>query len=152
MSQVSMRRATPEDGRFVADSWLRSYKGAYHVKRVPAEVYWKQHRAVIAHAVDRSDVWIACDPHDPWTIWGWICAERDGSALVVHYVYVKDAFRGFRVGSHLVKALCDEAPTTHVFYTADTKGARHFLRGLEEFGALPERVEPVYNPYLMYPR
>lgn len=150
MSQVSIRPATPEDGRFVADSWLRSFKGAYHVKHVPAEVYWRMHRAVVADIVDRSEVWIACDPHDPWTIWGWMCAKREAGVVTVHYVYVKDAFRGFRVGSSLVQTFVEEAPVDFLFYSHHTKGTKHFLLGLKEAGALPEGLEPVYNPYTMY--
>lgn len=150
MSAVSMRPATPEDGRFVADSWIRSYKGAYRNKRVPAEVYWKRQREVVANLVDRSDVWVACDPLNPWTVWGWICAERQANVLVVHYVYVKNPFRGFKVGSMLVKELVEERPTDAVFYTADTKSAKHFLLGLRENGALPTGVEPVYDPFLQH--
>lgn len=150
MADVSIRNATPQDGGFIADSWLRSYSSAYHVKKVPAEVYWRRHRDVIADLVSRSVVRVACDPADPWTIWGWVCGEVQGGTIVLHYVYVKDVFRGYDIGTILVRELTGGRSVDNLLWTHDTKQTSWFLKGLVDAGVLHEDTETIYNPYLMY--
>jgi GNAT superfamily N-acetyltransferase len=149
VSSMHLRPATVEDGRFIANSWLQSFQPSYHVKRMSSDVYYNNHRAILARLVDRGSVMVAADPQDPWTIWGWSCHERDGCILTVHYVYTKHPFRGLKVGSALVRDMIDDG-VDHVFWTHDTKSARDFVAGLRSGGVLPDGVRAEYNPYLMY--
>lgn len=149
MSTVALRPATAEDGKFIASSWLNSFQSAYHVKRMSSETYYSNHRGLITSLVDRGVVTVACDPQDPWTIWGWGCHEYRGSVLVAHYVYVKNAFRSLGVGSTLFSSFL-RADTDSVLWTHDTKVSRSFLKGLRESETLPASVSAEYNPYVMY--
>lgn len=150
MSTIHVRPATPADGRFIADSWLNSYKGAYHVKRVPSQVYWAKHRRAIAALADRSEVWVASDPLDPWTIWGWCCVEPEGSQLIVHFCYVKSALRGHRIASVLMRDVIARHDPDHIFWTHDTKQTRAFITGLHDGGYLDADIPLTYDPYLLH--
>ena len=151
MSTVALRPATVEDGKFIASSWLTSFQSAYHVKRVNSQTFFHEHRKLITTLVDRGEVTIACDPIDPWTIWGWGCHEHRGSVCVAQYVYTKNAFRSLGVGSTLVSSFL-RPETESLIWTHDTKASRAFLRGLRESGTLPEDLPAEYNPYVMYLR
>ena len=149
-AEVRLRLATQEDGKFIADSWLRSFKTANHVKRVPADLYWREHRLVISRLVDRSDVWIACDSLDPWTIWGWCCVERINGVVVLHYLYVKDALRGLRIASQMVDHVLSVAPTDVLMWSHDTRPTKKLRASLEDRGIIGEDLICGYNPYLCY--
>lgn len=152
-SAASIRRAMAADGRFLADSWLRSYQGSYHVKRVPPDLYFDRHRRVMARLIARSETLVAVDASDPLTIWGWICGEP-GEHAVVHYVYVKDGFRkvpGFSLGSQLVRAFLDLCPEHRLIsWTHDTRAAEPFLEGLVSQGIVDPDAIASYDPYRMH--
>jgi hypothetical protein len=154
--EVAMRRASTADGRFIADSWLRSYQPSRRCKGIPSDIYWANHRRVVSGLLDRADTWVACDPTDPWTIWGWICGAWEGQALVLHYVYVKDAFRGvpgLALGTRLIqqyltpgKDLTDPDSSVLV-WTHETGAVPPLLAHLTHKGILHEEVPAFYNPY-----
>lgn len=149
MIDVSIRRATQLDGRFIADSWLRSFQNAYRVKKIPAELYWRFHRDYIADLIRLSDVIVACDPEDPWTIHGYIvgCEQGEGTILC-HFVYVKDQDRKRGIGTLLMQELCRYHPIRHLVWTHDTKQTAPYLKGLRAAGVVTEDTICMYNPYL----
>lgn len=152
VADVSIRPAVAQDGRFIADSWIRSFQGAWRVKKVAPEVYWRQHRDLISRLLEAgARVLVACDPQDTWTVWGWACGYREGSTFVVHYVYVKEAFRGpgLDLGTILFDALTDGGDFEQLVYTHDTRAAGGFLDGLRARGVVPLECPTIYNPYLL---
>lgn len=143
-----MRKPTPSDIPFIKDSWLRSFERSWHVKRVPPATYRYNHGRLVDRLLVRSTTLVACDPADPWVVWGWICGEWDSGVLCAHYTYVKEGLRGYRVATKLYESLCEGRTPDAVVYTHDSKAALPFSKGLEEQGVLD--VPVLYNPYLMY--
>lgn len=145
---MSVRPPTVSDLALIKDSWLESYRHAYHVKGVSAQTYRHCHRRVVERLLSRSAVLIACDTKDPWIVWGWCCYQWDGSVLLWHYSYTKDGFRGFDVATQLFAQAVGSRCPSAVLYSHDTKAARRFAKGLETAGVLT--VPYLYNPYIMH--
>lgn len=162
-----LRGFKPRDRALILNSWLSNYRKGYHVKGVPNDVYFTWHHKILEEIIARCPPLIACDPEDPDTIYGWVCAEVVDNQLVIHYIYVKQMvkaievgaegegedrrkkFKGWGVGTFLLKAILDHEPDIEgITYTHETMAGRGFLRALWDKDILP--FEPVYNPYLLY--
>lgn len=150
--KLSLRLGNVEDAKLIANNWLESYKSANLVKKVKPDIYYRGQRRLIADLLDRAFVWVACDHEDPWTVWGWICFERRHGTLIIHYVYVKSAFRGLDIATKLVEFAVSQRTTEALFYTHLSRSGPHFVKGLVEAGAIPAAVEPIYDPYLAFER
>tara|TARA_R110000868_G_scaffold148576_1_gene370549 strand:+ start:412 stop:708 length:297 start_codon:yes stop_codon:yes gene_type:complete len=64
---------------------------------------------------------IACDPNDDKTIYGYIVAELDQAAMILHWVYTKHSFRNFG----MAKAMLAEIQTVDVKETRYSTKSRH---------------------------
>lgn len=106
--EVEYRLATSQDlAGFVIPSWLQSYARSLVAKLLRADgrystgrdIYWSSQRkrieTLLATAGTRVTVATVAD-----TGVGWSCEDR--SRRVLHYVYVKDAFRRQGIGTALV--------------------------------------------------
>lgn len=147
---MQVRAAHNLDIPFLTDSWLKSFQGSYHVKKLPAWLYRQQHHKIVTQLLARSLVLVACDEAAPNVIWGWTCAEMINDTLVVHYTYVKEAFRGFGIASKLIAELLAHETPEALVYTHDTKSANSFLDGLRGNGTLNPGLPTAYNFYLLY--
>lgn len=94
MTSAAHRDAEPQDLDFVVSAWSRAFK-ASPAAGVIADEDWpaimhEQIRKVIARPGVRTIV--AYDRDDPWFIYGFIAGDRE--QRIVHFAYVKQAFRG----------------------------------------------------------
>jgi hypothetical protein len=138
-SQVQIRSATEADVPFIFNSWLKSYKGSSAVRNVSAPVYFDFHHKLIEKLLQRSQVHVLCSPDDSSQVFGYIVAEQVEGVQVIHYAYVKYAFRGMGLCSMLAKhAGLDKQ--IGGFYTHETHSTLKLLNG-SKF---------VYNPYLAH--
>lgn len=160
---ILIRGMQPSDVPMVMNNWLENYRKAFHVKGVPNDIYYSWQHRVIEALLPRATVYVACDPEDPTTCYGWACAEVIDNQLVFHYIYVKRLvkatqigeeegrrkYKGWGMGTMLVQeALKYEPNVEGIVYTAETMAGRCFFRRLVEKGILEH--EPVYNPFLLY--
>jgi len=125
---IEIRAATQEDRPLIYATWLRSYKhGAAFPRHIPDETFFEAHHNVVEALLDRSTVLVAHPPDDPEVILGWSVVETllpeadEPSPIVVHYVYVKPAFRRAGVARRLLaqvgRAAADGAA---VWYSHET--------------------------------
>ena len=92
-----------KDGNFIYHSWGNSYReaalGAWG--DIPKATYYKRVRLRIDTLLKRgAELKIACDPDNQDIILGWMCAESP----VLHYVYVKEAYRKQGIALTLLNA------------------------------------------------
>ena len=66
---------------------------------IPRPILLHHHDILLKSLIPHSDIALACDPSDPDTVWGWSCSEAD----CLHFIYVKNAFRGFGIGRLLLR-------------------------------------------------
>ena len=149
-----VRGPTRTDAGFLLDSWLRSYQHSWSVKRIEPSLYYRHQQEITEDLLTRSTVLVGCDAESPDVIWGWVCAEVIGDALVIHYCYTKEVFRGRKVASALIKMILDAekaqgwSPNALV-WTHDTKSADHFIAGLRGNGTIDPSLPAMFNPYVL---
>ncbi len=99
---VTLRPAADADAGFVLNSWLKSYRASMTV--VPSSQYFSRfgHRGLVMDLMGRQPIVVASWDEDPAVIVGWSCGEP---SKLLHYVYVKQAFRRQGIGTRLVAAL-----------------------------------------------
>jgi ribosomal protein S18 acetylase RimI-like enzyme len=131
VTDVLIRPATPEDRPFIADSWLRSFRRSPWAVRVWGQpdrgerdrVYYSRY----GHAgwVDTlltsfpGQFSVACLESDPSFVMGF--SVFDGRTILLHYVYVKAAFRRNGIG----RQLC---PQSSYVVTAETPKWQAFAK------------------------
>lgn len=105
MINFMVRPYNDTDVPFITNSWLKSAHScgtSYHVRNT---IYYKGMVPLINKLIDRAGVLVVCDPAAPNVIIGWMCAEwidvGHKDEPVIHYIYVKRDFRGFRIAKHL---------------------------------------------------
>lgn len=116
---LSFRSATAEDVPFIHSSWGSSYyAGSNAVKYLTPDEFHFCHRQLRERFFDQPNKQlIVCTPDDdPWLILGWIAVETISSASVIHYIYVKSAFKSQGIARELVKRTIHKTPVvfTHV--------------------------------------
>lgn len=105
-------------------------------RHVPGHVYLPCQRELIAELLRQSYVTLACNPRDPWHLYGCIVWEP---GVCVHWLYVAGDFRRMGVARSLLQTawgdkrpiICSQA--TEVFNDR----------------ALVERYELLYFPYIL---
>lgn len=160
---VLIRGIMKSDVPLIMNSWLENLRKSSHVKGVPNDVYYTYQHRLLEALLPRATVYVAADPEDPDTVYGWACVEVIDNKLVFHYIYVKRLvkavqvgeeggkrkYKGWGMGTALVKeALKFEPNVEGIVYTAETIAGKEFMKRLYEKDVLPD--EPVYNPFLLY--
>ena len=124
---ISVRRLLPEDINFILHSWKLSYR-AYRREWTDRFYYAEMHRRIVKLLGRTPKIRIACNPLDVTRIYGWIITEPP----VIHYIYVKEPFRGAGVALNLV-AEVGLAPTTKILcshWTIACKRNRSLLQDI----------------------
>lgn len=123
---IDTRRATSDDLRFVRDSWFESYRRGGFAPEIGFDLFSEGHRHVIDCLTVDATVRVAYALNAPDEIVGWVCHGKD----VVHYVYVKSAYRKLGIAEALVN-------TGFKFYSHQTRA------GIQ----LAKKYGFRYNPY-----
>ena len=96
---------------FVLDSWSRAVArdpiwrvevGRRGVARtpIPPSLSLYYHDIILKKILTNCTLLVACDPEDPDVIWGYVAF--DPKDPVLHFVYVKGAFRRMGIGTRLL--------------------------------------------------
>lgn len=150
MSDFIVTDGTAEARNLVYATWLRSYQSSsLATKHIPRDVFFANHHLVLDRIFARAPVVkVAVMPDAPEVVFGWSVTEpRQRTSIVdreagivrvepadlVHYVYVKPAFRRHGVAKALLEHI--KAPFTYTHHT-------YILRDLHKHVA-----GSAYNPY-----
>jgi hypothetical protein len=134
---VVIRQAVEADVPFIFNSWLKSYRAS--CRSISNPVYFEFQHKTIEALLKRCQVQVACNATDANQLYGYIVYEQIDGVLVVHYCYIKDAFR--RIGL-LPKLAAGLDVSAGGFYTHDTRGAAKLLAS--------GKLKFMYNPYLAF--
>lgn len=134
--RVAVRPFRETDLSFVMRSWLDNYRYSSQFAREIGsdDDYYPYHRALVAAILARptTQVHVACEAGDEDHVYGYAVLEQQDRELVLHYAYVKPAYRGFGIGRTLM--LTNPTACTHL--TATGKKLLH-------------KFSLKYNPYLI---
>lgn len=100
---VVMRHATEADLPFIFSSWLKSYRLSSAVRDMDAEAYFAQQHYLCEFLLGTSRTVVACSAAEPTEVLGWLVYEDHLRSCVVHWCYVKSAFRRLGIASQLVR-------------------------------------------------
>ena len=112
VERIKIREADARDLNFILATWLRSFKSSSpFTKRIKNKIYYQFHHELIRKLLQTAKVLVAADGVDDSVIYGWLVVdelERNdaivGKWAIVHYTYVKSAFRGLGIAHDLWKA------------------------------------------------
>lgn len=106
--QINIRSIEMADYNFIFNSWLKCYKNnSYFAKRIRNNVFFKYHHQVVERILDRAStrVLMAVSILDPNVVYGYLVTEKfDDNKDILHFTYIKEAFRKFGIGKELIKA------------------------------------------------
>ena len=140
---------------FVLDSWTRavardpiwrSEVGNRGVARtpIPPSLSLYYHDIILKKILANCTLLVACDPEDPDVIWGYVAF--DPKDPVLHFVYVKGAFRRMGIGTRLMEEAFDRCKGSWSQIENHPVVVSHRTEGL--FKAWPN-VKWRWNPYRM---
>jgi GNAT superfamily N-acetyltransferase len=92
------------DGGFCIQSYVLSTGDKFPYRYMDKHAYSNAIYPLVQWLFANSQVLIACDPDLPDVIYGFIMYQTHEHHSVIHYMYVKKAFRGYGIASQLVKA------------------------------------------------
>jgi hypothetical protein len=93
---VYLRDIRPEDEAFVYNSWLKSYK-KWTLSHINDTTYYKGQHNLIQLLLATTNIKLLIS-EETESIVGYICWHNN----TLHYLYVKDTYRGFNFGSTMV--------------------------------------------------
>ena len=128
-----LRDVEARDIDFIVSSWTKSYRQSFFATKMSNEVYFTEHKKVIAARFADSRAVIACTGDDIDQILGYIVFQGH----VLHYLYVKQPFRRLGIGSALIQDAMG-AQTVPIVITHITQGFCKTYKG-----------PFTYNPYLI---
>ena len=107
---ILLRKPEPDDRaiRFVLDSWCKTvaaeppwdFSSTRHTPPPPHPLLIYEHDTLLKKIIRNPSITLACDPDDPDTVWGYVCSDGE----LLHFIYVKSAFRGFGIGGCLLRS------------------------------------------------
>lgn len=137
LKDVVIREANHNDLAFIYSAYLNSFQDSLFTKGVPKDVYFPMQTAILEKILKSpiTRVVVATDKDMLELIYGFaIYAE----ASVLHYIYIKRAFRGFGLSEMLTSnfpfTLNKNVYATHMTYRGK--------KIIDKYGL-------IYNPYLM---
>lgn len=140
---ILLRKCEPDERALglVADSWTKTVAAEspwaslpHTTLPLPPSLLIYEHDTLLKRIISNSTLTLACDPDDEDTVWGFVCADGD----LLHFIYVKSAFRGFGIGGCLFRAAA--LPSGKIVISHRTKSL---------FIAFP-KVRFLWNPYRMF--
>lgn len=134
---VRIRPLTEADVPFIFSSWLKSYRESQFGRGMARTFFFTEHHKVIERLLKTCEVFIACNDQDVADIFGYICGERTGGVLVIHYIYVKHTYRNLGIGKLLLNCFSHTGDVA-ALYTHKTPAA----------DKLAERFNMAYHPYI----
>lgn len=131
--EIEIRLGKPEDLDFILATWLRTYRHhSQFAKKISNPVFYENHQKIIERILERgAQVRVVHPVGEPDTILGYSCLENNNNIPVVHFIYIKKAFRDFGLAKKLVW---------------ETEGYFSHLTDNLDLSLHPKFV---YNPYLV---
>lgn len=131
LAGVAIRLGTTADLPLVSSTWLRHYRRrSAYARAVPERLYATEQRALITLILQRTPVVCAVDASAPEVVLGYLVAD----AVCVHWLHVKDGFRGLGLARMLAK---------------HAQGALYYTHETDDAATLARRLGLVleFNPY-----
>lgn len=146
-----MRDAGPADAPFIVNGWVREMRHSPWARHVPNGVYEPCQHELVHQVLAGSSAIVACNRDNPEHLYG--CIVHSGRnkeyartwsnrSRIVHWVYVKGAYRGLGLGRALLFASFDGGQKPDEIVCTQ---ASQLLANKD----LVARYNVIYSPYLL---
>ncbi len=135
-SLVVLRANTKADRNFILATFLRGlYYGDTWFREIPKAIFMANYHSILEKIIDspKVQVIIACLKEDPEVILGYSILSQYKNSPVLHWVFVKSAWRDIGIAKSLV-------PNNTKFVTHLTKSGLSILR---------KNLGVEFNPFLI---
>ena len=139
-----LRSFVEADKPFIYNSYMFSYHDYSDLRIVPKILYNTNQLEVINWLFAHAEILIICFPEEPDAIIGYIIHQIVNNVLIIHYVYIKNSFRGQGMFQKIVEPL---VPLTTEETT--TVIATHITTGYFKVRNKINKVIMTYDPYLI---
>lgn len=123
---------------YIWRTWVRDYRYAASMGRMPYRAYCDWQRDVIDRITDRAAlVLVARDAEQPVYLYGFLCAERAGDAVVAHYAHVRKDWCGRGIATALLEQAIERlgAGASELLYTHDAdRAVKYTAEERERYG------------------
>ena len=116
-----IRRVEKQDIPFILSSWLKSFWNAPAVRGMTKTLYFRHEREAAVRLIQQSSIVMAVNPEDGDEIYGYIVYEVVDGAYIMHYVYVKQAYRRKGLATNLIVRTIGDCEVA--FYSHRTAGS-----------------------------
>ncbi len=140
---LQLRRLQPQDHNFVLDTWLRSHRQTPWGLSMLEAIYFRNHRRRVLAALERSTTVVSCDPEFEDQIFGYIVLEDHGEMACVHYMYLKDLYRGMGIGKQMMELI---PQASYLFYSHQSRRRKDKRTKFSDH--FEKTTGAIYNPYL----
>jgi GNAT superfamily N-acetyltransferase len=125
---------------FVYNSWLKSYGKSRESQRMSSKVYFHNYTKIIDGILEDCYVAFALNPDDLDQIFGFVVFnyDEDINLTVIHYIYVKEAFRKLGLAKKLMQQIQPQLGSEPMICTF----ANHI------FDDLREKYLLAYDPFM----
>lgn len=113
-----------KDINYVTSTWLDSLWHSKEYKNMKKSIFYESHNKAILRRMQHLNCIIACNPDDPYVIFGYIVYSRPD---VIQFGYVKGGFRGFGIFKALIKEAFG-AKVSPKYVTHITEHAREMIK------------------------
>ena len=140
-SSLAIIPALPVHKNFIFQTWLKAYRyDSPFGKGIPNKVFFDRHHKILERILARptAKVLAAVEPTEHSTLFGYLAFEASIDRPVIHFAYVKEAFRKLGVAKALF---------THA--SIEPNGAAFTHRTYEFEWFEPKYPGLVYDPYLI---
>lgn len=133
-----IRRVEDADHPFIYDSWLKNYAKSPLCSMIESQDFYPAHRRVVTSILERDTTFgfIAHPTGEPGVILGYVIGEP----RILHFCFVKQAFRNMGIGRALFReARFDSGVFTFTHWTFMTPSILFKFKG----------HQAKFNPYLL---
>ena len=126
--QVTYRKFDADMYRgIVIAPWVRQIRSMKPFDKMPPDDFKRHKDMVIGGLIDRCSPVMACHPDASDQVFGWVCGELQGEDQVLHFCYVRSAFRRFGIGNALMRRCFPKLGEDPLYFTHRTPAMKHFM-------------------------
>lgn len=137
---LRVRDMIEDDAAFVYSSLLKSHRYSRSTAGTQNEIYYANHHKLVENMIKSCKVLILCDQGDLGHIYGYGIAEEVQGIFTVHFIYVKQPYRGLGLAKLIFKHLGGKEDIAFCY--------SHRTKKVEDYEK--KYVTAVYHPYLAY--
>lgn len=128
---IVFREISPEDESFVLSSWKRSHRADFEfMSNAEYYAYAKTFDAILA----KSSCVVVAEKKDPTMLYGHIVFKKIPGVTIIHYIYVKQAFRDFGLATRLFQLAA--ANSEHVVATCERYSNQNVNNKIKKYGVI----------------